>query len=191
MEKKTQNAAMWGFHYLQFTSFACSHTRSVCIQKQWQEPFAKYNLVLRLWQMHVESEAPVNEPQHGGKPSTVVSCDCRRPRKPLVQHRGNRHFSKDEAILQDTQTLNGTPKKMLASLPSLEEPKSPKGIIKKKGAGGWSPATPMCWALTCLVFPSSRQDHLHFTDGEIEACPRSDRSWRWWCRDLDPPLTPA
>ena len=90
---------MWGFHYLQFTSFACLHIRSVCVQKQWQEPFAKHNLVLRLRQMHVENEAPVNEPQHGGKPSTAVFCDCRRPRKPLVQHRGNRHFSKDEAIL--------------------------------------------------------------------------------------------
>lgn len=73
---------------------------------------------------------------HGGKPSTVVSCDCRRPPEPLVQHRGEQTLFKDEAILQDTQTLNGTPKKMLASLPSLEEPKVLKGIIKKKGAGG-------------------------------------------------------
>ena len=49
--------------------------------------------------MHMENEAPMNEPQHGGKPSTAVFCDCRRPRKPLVQHWGNRHFSKDKAIL--------------------------------------------------------------------------------------------
>lgn len=49
---------------------------------------------------------------------------------------GTDTFQKMRLFQQDTQTLNGTPKKMLVSLPSLEEPRSPQGVIKKKQAGG-------------------------------------------------------
>lgn len=139
--------------------------------------------------MHVENEAPVNAPQHGKINKHAVLSGHRCPRKPPVQHLGNRHFSKDNTRLfqQDTQAPNNT-QKMSGSLSSLEEPKSPKGLVKKPEAGGLPPAKHMCWAFYMPHFPLSEQDHLHFTDGENEPCPGSDSS-QYWCHDLDPHLS--
>lgn len=94
------------------------------------------------------NEASVNELQRGkAKQEWWHPGITGEPQSLLFSTWDNRHFSKNKRLFRkETQTPNGT-QKMLVSLPSLEEPKSFKGLSQEKGVGDFA------WVghFTCII----------------------------------------
>lgn len=134
--------------------------------------------------MHVENEASGNEPPCGkAQPARQYSVIRDALESLLFSAWGQHTFQK---TMKPISTRRHRPpnaiQKMLVSLPSLEEPKSFKGLNQEKGVGDYT-----CAGHFTRIMPLNPNSITSVLHEENEACPWSDGSQQW-CQELNPHL---